>query len=87
MCQIVLNIFKYIFSDICPKKLENKKKLKITHQMSRQSKRFLNYVKCKNVSILPNCINPKHDSVKIGSISYYSFSDIPLSFNMLRYRH
>ena len=45
--EFVLNDLKYIFWDICPKKIRQEKKFELC-QNDLYSQRFLNYIKCQN---------------------------------------
>ena len=65
LCKIVLNIFKYVFYDKCPKKIRQENDLNFG-KMTLYSQRFLNCIKSldihkdfmrQNVLILPYCIN------------------------------
>ena len=75
-------------SELCQSNLISPKIFEL-HQLLKWQK-FLNYIKWRNVPILSNCIQQKHCSVKIGSISFSSSSDrqknLP-SFRMPRYGH
>ena len=40
---------------------------------------------CQNVLTLSNCVHEKNYSVKVGSICFFSFSDIPKFYYLLGY--
>ena len=44
--------------------------------MTRYSQRYVYYIKWQNVPVLSNYIHKKHYSVKVGSISLFSSSDM-----------